>query len=202
MLHSFRFFARFLIASIVVLFITQTSTTAAAEESSRGCLRDLLSLTSRLDQIGDAYRTEVCAKGCQPTTEDWDRWTYQQAFLPLVHTVTSEIGLSSTFADTWIQVGSDLADSVKKNCHHLLNGKHFCAESEALTKWGSCFKEKMAIVGIKNSLKLLPLVRRELCQGDYGYLQSDQLWDGVLRGYMREYAAVCKKGSAGQDREL
>jgi hypothetical protein len=185
----------YLIPALLVLF-----STIATASLSPSCMKVLGSLSNRVDTLTQSYHTEICAKGCQPAVADWDQWTYQYAFLPFVKTVTTEMQLSSRFRDTFVQLGDDVAAVVKRDCEQLLHGKHFCAESDALTQWGSCFKRNFAIVAMKNSLKLLPLVTSEVCQGDYEYLNRDELWEVVLPGYMKEYAATCQKETV--DREI
>lgn len=179
-----------LLLSLLLLLCTTHIARAALPPA---CTRILGTLSNRLDSLAHAYQTEVCAKGCQPAVADWEEWTYQHAFLPFVDTVATEMGLSSRFRDTFIQFGEQVAAVVKRDCGPLLQGKHFCAESEALNQWGSCFKKKSAVVALRNSFKLFPLVTSEICKGEYTYLEKDELWEVVLPGYMKEYAATCRK---------
>ncbi|KAL1961810.1 hypothetical protein VTN77DRAFT_1022 [Rasamsonia byssochlamydoides] len=166
-----------------------------------GCTKVLSTLSDRVDSLAQSYQTEICSKGCQPAIDDWDQWTYQHAFLPFVNTVTTEMGLSSRFRETFIQLGEQVAAVVKRDCGPFLKGKHFCAESEALNQWGRCFKRNFVVVAMKNSLKLLPLVTSEICRGEYTYLEKDELWEVVLPGYMKDYARTCKE-SMSEHEEL
>lgn len=162
------------------------------------CMKVIGSLDGRFNSLSELYQTEICAKGCEPSVDDWDEWTYEYAFLPFVDNVTKEMGLSQKFHDTWVQLGKDLAANVKRDCTPLLQGTHFCANSDALEQWGKCFKRNFIVLSVTNSLKLIPLITSELCQADYMYLDRDELWEVVLPGYMREYAATCQTDNAAE----
>ncbi|KAH8810819.1 hypothetical protein F5884DRAFT_260888 [Xylogone sp. PMI_703] len=171
------------------VFVSILATASAFIPSE--CMKAIASLEGRFTSLSKSYQTEICAKGCKPSVDDWDEWTYQHAFLPFVDSVTTEMGLSEKFHNTWVQLGKDLAANVKKDCASLLEDTHFCANPDTLEQWGKCFKRNFLVLSAKNALKVFPLVTSELCKADYMYLTRDHLWQEVLPGYMKEYAATC-----------
>ncbi|KAJ9217620.1 hypothetical protein DTO166G4_802 [Paecilomyces variotii] len=189
-----RFFSFFLICSTALLLSVQPAGASLLDLISPNCIRLLTTINGRTDTLFSAYQKEICSKGCTPSVSDWDEWTYENVFLPTVEALVVQTGMTSTVRDRFLEMGNDVATMVKRDCRQLLQGKHFCAEPEALQDWGKCFKTRFVTVAIKKGVKLLPFITNaEICRRELLFFDRDELWHVILPGYMRLYAATCPK---------
>ncbi|KAL1859174.1 hypothetical protein Plec18167_007444 [Paecilomyces lecythidis] len=190
-----RFFSSLLlICSAALLLSVQPAVASLLDLISPNCIKLLTTINGRTDTLFYAYQEEICSKGCTPSVADWDEWTYNNVFLPTVESLVVQTGMTSTVRERFIEMGNDVAALVKRDCRKPLQGKHFCAEPEALQDWGRCFKTRFVTVAIKKGVKLLPFITNpEICRRELLFFDRDELWNDILPGYMRLYAATCPK---------
>ncbi|GAD92397.1 conserved hypothetical protein [Paecilomyces variotii No. 5] len=182
-----RFFSSFfLICSAALLLSVQPAVASLFDLISPNCIKLLTTINGRTDTLFYAYQKEICSKGCTPSVSDWDEWTYTNVFLPTVEALVVQTGMTDTVRERFLEMGNDVATLVKRDCRKQLQGKHFCAEPEALQEWGRCFKTRFVTVAIKKGVKLLPFITNpEICRRELLFFDRDELWHEILPGYMR-----------------
>lgn len=174
---------------LLLLLYTQVT---AAKIGGPTCIKVVTALVSRPSEIFQHFQREICDRGCQPTIPHWDLWARNNTFVPAVQSLMKRLNIPRQ-EEALIKLGDDAAEIIKTRCGPALEGNHICADAETLSGFGNCFKRNFIRSAVMNLPVLLPMASEEACREQYEFVKNDQLWNEIIPGNMRDYAADCKK---------
>ncbi|KAE8154262.1 hypothetical protein BDV25DRAFT_135952 [Aspergillus avenaceus] len=142
-----------------------------------------------LEHLLDTIKSQVCEKGCKPTTAQFDSWGRDTIVHPFILALSETMGLPNLPTVT-----KRLTDSISENllntCGVVVGDKDAC-QGQILDSFGQCMKKNLVSIVLEDADPYSFLVSDAMCEKAKKYVEGEDLWTKVIPGYLDVYASQC-----------
>ncbi|KAE8341403.1 hypothetical protein BDV24DRAFT_174795 [Aspergillus arachidicola] len=156
------------------------------------CMAMKDSLGNKPDGILKKFEAEVCKAGCKPRIADYDKWAKKNVVYPVIELAMKKMGAES-HTGTIKKLAADVVTVIKGRCAKDIGKGHLCQDPDTLSKFGNCLKSNLMPIVMGKIGDLMPLVTEPMCKKEKAYLESPDLWEKIIPGYLKKYASTCSK---------